>query len=150
MAETQQKEYWNVATIAGLYTSVETWILDLIRGNWEKIEGDIKLGAEYKFTFTDNEIKGERVIGEGNFALTVEREHNHALPLYPGLSRLTIERPMITMGGKQFSNDERGTGGSLEELMNDYRSIDELLFTPEYGAVLEATIVECRLHNERR
>ena len=33
MAETQQKEYWNVATIAGLYTSVETWILDLIRGN---------------------------------------------------------------------------------------------------------------------
>ena len=149
MTETQKKEYWNVAAVSGLYTDVETWILDLIRGNWEKVEGDIKLGAEYKFTFTDNEIKGERVIGNGSFTLTVERENNYALPLYPGTSRITMERPLITVDNQEFSNDERGTGGSLEELMNDYRSIDELLFTPEYGAVLEATIVECRLHNER-
>ena len=82
--------------------------------------------------------------------LTVERDNNHALPVYPGLSRITLERPLVTMGGKRFSNDERGTGGSLEELVNDYRSVDELLFESEEGPVLTATIVEYRLHHEKR
>lgn len=149
MAKAHEKEYRNVAAVSGLYTSVETWILDLIRGSWEKVEGDIKLGAEYKFTFTDNEIKGERVVGNGSFTLTVERENNYALPLYPGTSRMTIERPLITVDNQEFSNDERGTGGSLEELIDDYGSIDELLFESECGPVLTATIVECRLRNEK-
>jgi hypothetical protein len=51
--------------------------------------------------------------------------------------------------GRRFSNDERGTGGSLEELIDDYGSIDELLFESECGPVLTATIVECRLRNEK-
>ena len=150
MTDTQGKEYWNVATVAALYTSVETWVLDLIRGHWEITEGRIKLGAEYKFTFADNEIKAEQVIGNEGFALTVERENNHAAPVYPGVSRLMIERPIIAVDGETFSNDNRGTGGSLDVLMNDYRSVDELLFTPEHGAVLTATLVECRVRNESR
>ena len=149
MAEEHEKEYWNVAGVAGLYTTVTTRILDLVRGNWEITEGNIKLGSEYKLTFSDHEIKGEQVIGDGSFTLTVERDNNPALPVYPGLSRITLERPMITVDGDRFSNDERGTGGSLEELIDDYGSIDELLFESECGMILEATIAECRLRNEK-
>lgn len=149
MTKTQKKEYWNVAGVSGLYTTVTTWILDLVRGNWEIVEGNIKLGSEYKLTFSDNEIRGEQVIGDGSFTLTVERDNNPALPVYPGLSRITLERPLITLDGKEFSNDERGTGGSLEELVDDYGSVDELLFESECGPVLTATIAECRLRNEK-
>ncbi len=149
MTKTQEKEYWNVAGVSGLYTTVTTWILDLVRGNWEIAEGNIKLGSEYKLTFSDNEIKGEQVVGDGAFTLAVEREHNHALPIYPGLSRITLERPLIMLDGKDFSNDERGTGGSLEELVDDYGSVDELLFESECGPVLTATVVECCLRNEK-
>ena len=83
------------------------------------------------------------------FTLTVERDNNPALPVYPGLSRITLERPLVTVDGRRFSNDERGTGGSLEELIDDYGSIDELLFESECRPVLTATIVECRLRNEK-
>jgi hypothetical protein len=149
MTETQHKEHWNVAAVSGLYTSVETWILDLIRGDWEIVEGDIRLGSEYTFTFADNEIRGEQVIGDGFFVLAVERDNNPGLPVYPGLSRITLERPLITLDGHEFSNDERGTVGSLEELVDDYGSVDELLFESECGPVLTATIVECCLRNEK-
>lgn len=149
MAKAQKKEYWNIAGVSGLYTTVTTWILDLVRGNWKITEGRIKLGSEYKFAFSDNEIRGEQVIGDGFFVLTVERANNPALPVYSGMSRITLERPLIMVDGRRFSNDERGTGGSLEELIDDYGSIDELLFESECGLVLEATLVECRLRDEK-
>lgn len=60
MAKAHEKEYWNVAGVSGLYTTVTTWILDLVRGNWEITEGNIKVGSEYKLTFSDHEIRANR------------------------------------------------------------------------------------------